>query len=83
MTAAAGWAFVMYGVTAWLCWALWKQLRHGRVTWMPWSFRWPTILRADQPLRFWMTVAGEVLLLLVTGFFDLILTIATLVPNSN
>lgn len=74
-------ALIVYGVTAWLSWALWGQLRIGRIAWIPWSFRWPTILRTEEPIRFWMTVAGELLGLVVVAVFDLALTLAALTPH--
>jgi len=72
---------VMYGVTAWLGWALWGQVRTGRIAWIPWSFRWPTIHRAKQPFSFWATVAGQVLLAFVVAFFAFALTAAVLNRN--
>jgi hypothetical protein len=83
MTATVGCALVAYGVSGWLVWALWGQIRTGRIAWIPWSFRWPRILRAEQPLSFWATVAGQLLGLFVVAFFDFILTYAALTSISN
>jgi len=76
-------ALILYGVIAWLGWALWAQLRTGRITWIPWSFRWPTIQRAEQPFSFLATIAGQVLGLFAMFVFGLAVTYAVLNPDST
>ncbi len=70
------------GIAIWLVWDLWGQLRSGRAT-IPWAFRWPTIERGGHPVRFWVTITGQALGVLVIIFFAFVLTLATVNPHSN
>lgn len=76
-------AVVAYAIAACLCWALWRQVQTGRIGWMPWAFRCPTITRTGQPVRFWMTVAAQAILALVVAIFPVALTVAVFDPNPN